>query len=166
VFGGRGAFNVELRLVKPRYLTAATIVWLLVIALAVSHTARWLIVGIGILGVLLFHHRTNRRLRTEVQAKCRELRDLPFDDLAAMESSGDGQTDITDVGLRLAQIDVLVKHSGTDSLRVRGSMEVLFYVLLSFDGFYAAPDGRVWPIRDSEFEAIEAEFDAYDSEPH
>jgi len=154
--------------VKPRYLIAAGIVWLLVIALAVSHSARWLIFGMGILGAFLLHHRTSRLLRTEVQAKCRELRDLAFNDLAALERSGCGQTDITDVGRRLAQIDVLVQHSGPDSLRigVRGSVGVLFYKLLRFDGFNAAPDGRVWPIRDSDFDAIEAEFDAYDAEPH
>lgn len=153
---------------KTRYLMAAGIVWLLVIALAVSHSARWLIVGMGILGAFLLHYRTSRRLRTVVRAKCLELRDLPFDDLATMEGSGCGQSDITDVGPRLAQVDVLVRHSGPDSLRisVRGSMGVLFYILLRFDGFYAAPDGRVWSIRDSDFDAIEAEFDAYDAEPH
>lgn len=138
-----------------RFVIAAGVV-LIVLVLA-SRLGPWMVVAMAVPAAFLAHHRASRGLRKAVAAKSRALRELTYDALAAIEGAADGHAEYPAIGPRVAELEVLVNHSATDTLRivVRGSMDVFFYTLVRFDGFYAGRGGEAWPMKGAEFDALE-----------
>lgn len=85
------------------------------------------------------------------------MRELTFDDLEAAEDASDAHAEYPVIGPGVAEVGVLVSHSAPDTLRVvvRGSMDVLFYTLVRFDGFYARRGAEAWSMKAAELDALE-----------
>jgi hypothetical protein len=141
--------------VKLRFVFAAGGV--LAIFVVASHVGLWVVAAMAAPVALVVHQRASRGLRFAVEAKSRALRELTFDDLAAIEDPSDGHAEYPVIGPRVAEVEVLVNHSAADTLRVvvRGSMDVLFYTLVRFDGFYARRGAEAWPMKGAEFDALD-----------
>jgi hypothetical protein len=139
--------------VKLRFVVAAGAV--LTAFVVASHVGLWVVVVMAAPAGFVIHRRASRGLRSAVEAKSRALRELAFDDLAGIEA--DGHAEYPVIGARVAEVEVLVNHSAADTLRVvvRGSMDVLFYTLVQFDGFYARRGAEAWPMKGAEFDALE-----------
>jgi hypothetical protein len=73
--------------------------------------------------------------------------------LAATEGEEAIRSDYTTDGA----IHVLVNRTGPNTLRVlvRGSVDVLFYTLVRFDGFHAGRDGQLRAMDRAEYDAVE-----------
>jgi hypothetical protein len=141
--------------VKLRFVIAAGVVLLLLVV--ASRVELWVVVAMAAPMALLIHRRASHGLRKAVEAKSRALRQLTFDALKAIEGAADGHAEYPVIGARVGELEVLVNHSAADTLRVvvRGSMDVLFYTLVRFDGFYARRGGEAWPMKGSEYDALE-----------
>ena len=92
------------------------------IALLVPYSAKlalWIVaIGVPLLGVV--NHFPSRGLREAVEKKGLELREMAYDVIAEMEiDEGEGPLiEYASVGSRLATIEVVVEHKGTETLRV------------------------------------------------
>jgi hypothetical protein len=140
---------------KPRFVVAAGGVLLLLVV--ASRLGVWPVIALLASAVLIVHYRASRALRRAVEGRCRALREAAFDTLVAMGVSDDEAAEYEAIGQHPGQVTVLVDQPAPDTLRVvvRGSMNVFFYTLIRFDGFYAKPNGDVQPMKGSDFDALE-----------
>jgi hypothetical protein len=142
---------------KLRYLAAAFAVLMLLVVS--SRLGLWVVVAVVVPPFLLLNILTSRDLGRSVEARCRELRELSFDALAAMQEVDRARSlpvGPVFMGPCVASIEVLLEPRPPDSLRivVRGSTDLLGGTLERFCGFYKSRDGAVLPVPSREFDAI------------
>jgi len=82
--------------VKLRFVFAAGAA--LMVFVVASHVGLWVVVAVAAPAALVIHRRASRGLRLAVGAKSRALRELTFDDLAAIEGLSDGQAEYPVIG--------------------------------------------------------------------